>query len=119
MTTGGAVFYPSLQRIGPVQLLPSLDNVCGMSQLSKVRAEHEKSGLLEENQIEEEEASVLNEPLEASRPRFRPECEDIVVVHNVQKTYLLGIEGVAALRLRRLMSTKGFCRLRCTSGVCR
>ena len=69
-----------------------------MSQHSKVRAEHEESGLLEDDQIEEEEASVSNQQLEASRPRFRPESEDIVVVQNVQKTYLLGIEGVAALR---------------------
>ncbi len=69
-----------------------------MNPLSEVRVEHEKSGLLEEDRIEEDEASVLNEQLEASRPRFHPESDDIVIVQNVQKTYLLGIEGVAALR---------------------
>ena len=75
-----------------------------MNQLSEVQVEHEKSGLLEEDRIEQEESSVLNEQPAASRPRFRPESDDIVVVQNVQKTYLLGIEGVAALRLAQITS---------------
>ena len=66
-----------------------------MSQLTNVRVEHEKSGLLDEDKIEDDDSNIHTQ---ASNPRFTAEIEDIVVVHNVQKTYLLGIEGVAALR---------------------
>jgi hypothetical protein len=75
-----------------------------MSQLSngrveqKIRTEYEKSGLLEEDRVEEDDGSSIEKPSKLSRERFTPESEDIVVVQNVQKTYLLGIEGVAALR---------------------
>ena len=80
-----------------------------MNQLSnvrveqKIRSEHEKSGLLQEDRMEEEDSN-LDGPSRSPQKKFTPESEDIVVVQNVQKTYLLGIEGVAALRFSYAMN---------------